>query len=290
MIVLNIRDLQLDDQVDHIATDWQVSRTLAFNDLVIKVTEDHVNLRNIVFDEILDPNIKYYARARALLSTGYTTWGNLDVFTPKTINDLNETLDLPSRIAIPAISTSSSPSDHDATNFTIYATGYSVVGTASHIATTWVIEDLNGNVVWEKLSDPVNKSSIKVTDILLDEDKIYRIRVMFHSNTHDASQPATKTIHVKSYNKIVLNSTLDEFNALTDNKIDILPYEENAELTWEILYYKDGNLFTAYRETTAGNQVLIPASKLIENSSYILKITSNASENSKFIPFTTYAI
>ena len=51
---------------------------------------------------------------------------------------------------------------HDATAFTIVAGGFDVIGNATHKSTSWIIEDIYGNVVWCSLEDELNKESIFV--------------------------------------------------------------------------------------------------------------------------------
>ena len=79
MIILTIKELDLDKGVDHIATDWEVSDTVNFSNIIYKSHQDTQHLRGIIFNVNLEPNKKYYARARVLTSNGYTIWGNLDV-------------------------------------------------------------------------------------------------------------------------------------------------------------------------------------------------------------------
>ncbi|MCI4435216.1 MAG: hypothetical protein JHC33_00170, partial [Ignisphaera sp.] len=238
MVVLRIAEIALDDSVNHLATDWEVSTTQSFNNVILSSIEDHDNITSISFDQVLDPNIKYYARARALLSTGYTIWSNLDVFTPNNIYDLDKNNDLPSRISIPLITTNSDTLNHDATMFTISVTGFSVIGNSTHTATSYYIETLSGDVVWSRLNEHLNKDSILVDDIMLTNNEVYRIKAIFHSSSNDSSQIGTKTIYVKNGGDISLYTDLTNLNVTTDILLKLIPSGTITNVNWEILYLK----------------------------------------------------
>ena len=58
------------------AMDWQVAEDETFRKIVLRSENDTKNLSSIVFTDILDPNIKWHARARALVKdSGWTVWG-----------------------------------------------------------------------------------------------------------------------------------------------------------------------------------------------------------------------
>lgn len=287
MVVLRIKELELDDQTDHLATDWEVSRTISFNDVVLRSLEDYSNKTSIVFNEILDPNIKWYARARALLSTGYTTWGNLDVFTPKNINDLDQNEDMPSRVATPTITTDSNTTNHDSTLFTINATGFSVVGTATHLATSWFIEDINNNIIWSKLNDETNKTSILVNNTLLKSNSIYRIKAIFHSTSNDASQISTLTIKVAGGDEVEVLTYLDGLDYTVDNVITIANVVGLTNVDWEVISLDKNLSEIIWNNNTISNYTILPANKLKDGTRYLFRIKTNISNSWKYIPFFT---
>ena len=168
MVVLRIKSLELDPGVKHIATDWEISDTQNFKHIVARSLEDRINVSSIMFDVTLDPEKKYWARARALLDgRGYTIWGNLDIFVVKTYNDFENTTDLPTPISAPIPKTSSDVRMHEPTLFTLTATGFSIYGNAKHVATSWFIEDLDGQVVWSRMYDTIHKESIIASSVHL---------------------------------------------------------------------------------------------------------------------------
>ena len=290
MVILRILDLELDDQTNHLATDWEVSRTLAFNDVVLRSLEDYDNKTRIVFNEVLDPNIKWYARARALLSTGYTVWGNLDIFIPEVVNDLQLLEDIPSRISTPILTTDSINSKHDSTLFTINVSGFSAVGTASHDSTSYFIEDIFGNIIWSKLYDKINKDNILVDDIILQKNVIYKIRAMFHSTSGDSSQLSTVIVYINGGTEVKLLTYLDGIDNNIDNNLYIKYNSNITNITWEIISIKYNKCDIIWSSDTATTNVIIPANTLNSKEIYLIRIKTNINNSWKYIPFSTIGL
>jgi len=290
MVILRILDLELDDQTNHLATDWEVSRTLAFNDVVLRSLEDYDNKTRIVFNEVLDPNIKWYARARALLSTGYTVWGNLDIFIPEVVNDLQLLEDIPSRISTPILTTDSINSKHDSTLFTINVSGFSAVGTASHDSTSYFIEDIFGNIIWSKLYDKINKDNILVDDIILQKNVIYKIRAMFHSTSGDSSQLSTVIVYINGGTEVKLLTYLDGIDNNIDNNLYIKYNSNITNITWEIISIKYNKYDIIWSSDTATTNVIIPANTLNSKEIYLIRIKTNINNSWKYIPFSTIGL
>ena len=142
MVTLRIVNLDLGPSVTHKATDWDVATDPLFKDIILTSREDDKNLTFISFNETLDPTKKYYARARALLSTGYTAWGNIDVFTPYDINDIEIDIERPSLVTAPIITTNFDPNHHPLALFSINFTGFSTTTSATLESTSVIIKDI----------------------------------------------------------------------------------------------------------------------------------------------------
>lgn len=291
MVILNINELKLDDQQNHIASEYEVADNKAFYKPILASGVDNVNLRGIVFNDILDPNIKYYGRARALLNTGWCEWGNIDVFIPTAIEDLNQIDELPTKVSIPILVTTCDANAHDTTLFNIYATGFSVVGTANHLSTSWFIEELlTGKVIWKRLEDDTNKASIYVNDIILEDDTAYRIRAMFNTNSNDSSQISTRTIKTGTNSLVELSEYLDDITVTIDNELSIGIIDGCTNLEWEVLYCKDNVVSSIWYTTTKDFSVVLPANTLVKSELYILRIKDNVSNLWKYYTFSTQAI
>lgn len=286
MVVLRIKELELDNPEDHIATDWQVSRTLAFNDIVLESIEDHSNITYIKWNDILDPNQKYYARARALLDgKGYTVWGNLDIYETEKVNDLTFTSELPSKVSLPILTSDSPKTSHDAALFTLRATGFTVVGSSTHLKTSWFIEDLEGNVVWSRLDDHINKESITVRDVVLETGHIYRVRAMFISNTNDKSQLATMTIKVADTDDVELLTYLNDLDVTVDNEVKVASLPGITNTDWEIIIVSNNNAETIWTQSVSGVSTTIAANVLERDTNYLLRVKTNVNDQWEHIPF-----
>lgn len=293
MVYIKVIDFDLEDGIDIISTTYEVSTHKLFlpDAIVCSSKDDKVNKTNIIFNDVLDPTIKYYARAKMKLSTGMTIWGNITIFIAKDINEVALDVDLPSRVSIPIITSSGTPDDHPVSLFKIFATGYSVIGDASHDRTSWIIEDSYGKVVWTSLDDKINKVSIEVNDILLEGNKTYRIRALFISTSNDVSQVATKTFVTNNNDYVTLLTSLSDYSIDKDKRL-VIAYDAGlVESDWELYVIKDTfskKIWSKYNNNDNPTNVVVPKHTLQDKLKYVLKIKTNLHDEWKHIPFTTY--
>lgn len=347
MIILDAVSLDLDNKVDHLATTWQVSDDLSFQNIVIESEENYKDKTQIVFSNNLDPNIKYFARARALLSTGWTEWGNVEVFKVKNNTDLQPQDVFPTRVSIPKISTYRmvsetgtgfidtihsmvpdnnnvapeniepsegqrsgsgdeqefntnyevnellhyiNPMEHDLTLFEIWAKGFQVIGNAKHLATSWWIENSQGNIIWAKYIDRVNLTRIMIKDIILKANELYRIKVVFHTNSNDVSQIGTYTIISGGCDNVNLISYLDQVSSNRDLNLKLEYREGIYSVIWEILSLDLGQISSHYLTHTTTIQTVIPKGTLKHNHNYLLRIKTNLQGCYKYYPFITTSV
>ena len=291
MVVIRIGNLELGPGVTHLATDYEVATDLQFNNLIINIKADTVNLTTKVIDTILDPGIDYYCRTKCLLSTGYNYYSNIDKFRPLDIKRVDFDVDMPSALGIPRIISSSSNESHQPTLFTLLAQGFTTVGNATLESTTWLIEDIEGNVVWERVRDENNKTSIDINDIILKNDTVYRIRSIFHSTSGDSSQVGTTTIRTgnNKYTKVL--TTLNNVTASELTSIRLLYKPDITHVEYEIVNLSDGvmNIIDNVVLNTGDIFVYnITPGILKDGKSYVLKVKTNLDTVWNYIPFTTY--
>lgn len=293
MVILRIKQLDLDNDVDHLATDWEVSDTLNFSNIVCKSHEDYQHLRGIIFNVTLDPNKKYYARARALTTNGYTIWGNLDVFTVDNTVELDKNEDLPSNVSIPIIRTKNTdgyldPNSHDTTLFKIEVSGFSVVGNAKLDSTSYWIEDIYGNVMWSSAYNTIFKDEISVQDVILKANSVYRVKAMFHGTNNNSSQISTITIRTNGGSGIEVATFLDHLDSSQPQEIEISTPVQPSKAKWELIsYMSDYSQVIWNKEEVNSNKVLIPANTMLPNTNYLLKVGIEEIPGYKFVPFKT---
>lgn len=291
MIIVKLTGLDIPANVEHYATDYQIATDLLFRNIALESIEDRSNLHTIIYNDILDPGIKYYARARALLSTGYTIWGNIAVFTPKDVNEVELDMDMPSAIGVPVLSSSAKENIHPPTLFSLYAKGFSAIGNTKLESTSWLIEDLNGNVIWKKLYDKTNKEAITISDILLKNNNAYRARVIFNSTSRDSSQVATMTFKVGDNRYCNLITSLNNINVRENNKLRIAFKPGISHTEWEIINITDDIVTSIFRDLGSNDKYLettIPANYLKANQIYIVKMKTNLDEIFSYVQFSTY--
>lgn len=322
---------------EHLATDWEISDSLKFDNILVSSYENYQYKRTIIFSENLDTNIRYYGRARALLTTGYTEWGNVHIFTMRNDSNLKPQDVFPTRVGTPIIKTYRmnldttiddikadnpttpiinsnpwdpngskgndqqfakpgevielleyiDPNNHDLALFEIWADGFEIIGNAKHIATSWWIEDTNGDVIWKSLDDTFNLRKVQVKNILLRKDRVYRIRCMFHTTSNDASQIGSYTIATKSSSYGILSSYLDLVNPALDTEL-LVEFEQGINtVTWEVISFEYGLLSPVWSNTTNSIVSYIPKNTLKYNVNYLLRIKTNLSKSWNYYPFIT---
>lgn len=214
MIVLHINEYELKPGVTHNRTDWQVSRNLAFTDIVIESMYDAVNKTTIIFDVDADPDTTYYARSRMLLNTGYTVWSNVDVFTPTDVTLINFPKDRPCNIATPNLYTNYDVNGHPETSFYVRGSQFASDGKTAHVKTHWVIRDESGNVVFARYDDDTNLTNLFVT-VILPVNKVLTISASYVSSSGDCSEYGSVTIYTSRDDRMVMPFMLDYINIAT---------------------------------------------------------------------------
>lgn len=291
MIILRLLNPHVSKNVKHEATQWQIASDISFRNLIVDTGPDKNMKTSISFNMTLDPNSVWYARARMFLSTGATVWGNVNIFTPHTQDLLDLTNDLPSKISVPQVYTSSNQKSHDVSAFTIHATGFEVVGDATHVSTSWIIEDINSKVIWSSLYNTICKNSIDIASIILKPNSVFRLKVMFHSSSNDTSPIGCYTIRTSDSRDIEVLTYLDVIDITSPLKLRIAKIEGVTNVTWEIYTIVDGISKIAIKTTTEDFSTVIDTNILESDTLCLLKVSTDKKElGSKFIPFRTSSL
>lgn len=282
MVTLRLNNIDPSYNLDWIYTNWEVSTAKNFDrsQIVVSSYEDRVNKQAIFFEVELNPGRKYYARAQIVTNKGAHKWTNLNVWTHKGYSDIDNTRDMPSVISSPHPYTDSNPNNHVPTGFTIKCRDFGCIGDAVHTATSYWIEDIEGNVVWKNLRNTVFLNSILVDDVILDDGKIYRAKAMFHSSSDDTSPIATYTFSVggvtKDGNISKISAVVSKKTAMsnTDAVVHLFPKEGALKIHVRITGYRDQSAFIAMdkeADLTVGDPIItIPRGTVREKEVYIV--------------------
>lgn len=268
MVVLRINNTDLPTGWIHSATDWQVSMSENFSTILVSSMNDSENLTSIVFNNNLELGVKYYGRARMLLNTGFTEWSNIDVFTPKDIDEVALLMDIPSIITTPTLTSNFDLNAHPRKHFTItIENGFNTLGNATHESTSWIIEDNNGKPIWASFDDKVNLLSLNV-NVNLDLNKVYRLHASIKGTNGDSSQYGTISFYVSDSNVFLLNRNIYRHDMTID--IDINHPFIVGLTSLEYMLYKDNEVI--FSNTIGDNFFTIDKDILSTDNIDILKI------------------
>lgn len=293
-------DIPLNDT--HLETRWEISTQEDFAQtakLVDESTTDPLKLTLNVFQINPVPGTKYYGRARLRTEKcGWGDWENMDIIEVGSIEELNAIYILPSRISIPRVNTKKfdpntsnmvllpdelKPEDHPVIDFAICCDGYESLTNAPHVATSWYIEDINKRVIWKSELDKVNLTSIKVLDIVLEHNQVYRARAVFHSSTNDVSDGGCFLFRtckeVNTALRVFLESSiLRRPNNRWNERMEFsLPFDTGVtKFMLTILKYNSYGYETIMRSTVeyTNPNWIIPANTLADDSFYLIKFRS----------------
>lgn len=289
-VVVRVHNILLPDNVTHIATDYEVATDLLFNNIVLSSIRDEVNLTVKIFNDILDPTISYYSRTRCLLSTGYTYYSNVSKFTPKDVERIEFDTDMPTILGIPKITMGGDLTRHPTTMFNVTVSGFTTVGTATHEYTTYVMETLDGVVIWKKEKSS-QLTSIEINDLVLKANTVYRLNVLFHASSGDVSQVGTTTFKTGINKNVNVITNLNELDLDFDNEIRLVKKANTTYVEYHILHVKDGVITSILDKTITTSDMFtlpVPKGTLKLNNKYILKIKTSLDSVYYVNQFTTF--
>lgn len=276
MVVLRINNTDLPTGWTHSATDWQISTSENFSNILVSSMNDSENLTAIVFNNNLELGVNYYGRARMLLNTGFTEWSNIDVFTPKDIDEVTLLMDIPSIITTPTLVSNFDLNSHPSKFFTITIdNGFNTLGNATHESTSWIIEDDTGKPIWASFDDKVNLLSLTV-NVNLELNKVYRIHASIKGTNGDSSQYGTISFYTSDSKDFLLTRYLYR-NDLTIDLDIIHPYIVGLDYLEYVLYK---NEMPAITQSIVDNFFTIDKTELSNDKIDILKIRTEV--NGKF--------
>jgi len=277
MIYLRISDLFLSPPVTHVSTDWQVASDQQFNTIVASSIGDKVNLSAILLDVRLDPAIQYYARSRVLLSTGYTAWSNIDIFTPTNVADSSVNAPVPCLVSLPNISIDGGGAVGLIGSY-INITGVSTTTGASHVSTTYVIETLSGIPVWNVDREMVGKTHMLIPANILQPGTAYRLRVMLHTDSNDTSQVVTETFLTETRTHGLVMNKLADVKPNVDMVIvaSVTPgITATAGALYSIINGVSRLVGTYPGAGVKSNVITIPAASLHPVTKYLLRVNTS---------------
>jgi len=215
MVVLMFKNLDIPEGFTHKASDWQIATDKYFrkDSIVAESKNDTKHLTSILFDVDLDPDKKYYARARVIMDYGPSDWSDIDIVRTEDLDKIDLDIDIPSVVAKPDVDVDFPYDQVPPTFFRIKTSPMSTNSNAKHMATDYIITDLLGNVMYMEPNNTSDLMSHLVSNIMLPDDNFYLIKASHISSSGDISPLGQKLIYVPGNNVVKVKSRLTSDNA-----------------------------------------------------------------------------
>jgi len=215
MVVLMFKNLDIPEGFTHKASDWQIATDKYFrkDSIVAESKNDTKHLTSILFDVDLDPDKKYYARARVIMNYGPSDWSDIDIVRTEDLDKIDLDMDIPSVVAKPEVSIDFPFDQVPPTFFKIKTSPISTNSNGRHMATDYIITDLSGNVMYMEPNNTLDLTSHLVSSIMLPEDNFYLLKASHISSSGDISPLGQKLIYVPGNKIIKVKSDLTSSDA-----------------------------------------------------------------------------
>jgi hypothetical protein len=185
------------------SVDWQIAKgkpIFTADYIVFESLDDEVNLEFIDTELEIESGVQYYSRSRDKKQyAGYTEWSDISEIKIYDLDKNRIEIDMPSSVNMPTIV--SNVDRKNATNgmFGFNISGFSVLGGATHKCTNYILEDINGNVIFTRFKSQDRLEELLVNELFLQPNSVYRLRVSFEATNNDVTPMATYTLKTADY-------------------------------------------------------------------------------------------
>lgn len=265
----------------HTATSWQISRVPDFtitSQYIAESLNDTTNLLEYRPGIELADNVSVYARIKYHFSNGSSS--NWSKIIP--INTSQRGIKMSGTVIVtPRVSVEFKYNGINFSNLKISTSDYKLYsGAGDHVATDWILEDIDGKVLWSRLGDNRNLTEITIDSSFIVANGIYIIKAVHHSSVNTESL----------YGKAILNTNVSKnssFNvelvgelvAGRDAYFKLWLYVRNQESTDIII--KDVNGVTVVNGLgLAGNTFNVDTSNLLPYNKYTILARIRLADNS----------
>lgn len=278
MVLLMIKNpaLPADYTIENVS--WWLSETLEFRpgDILRESIEDPVNKLSIQFDIDLEIGKKYYAKCRVVYNKGFSNDSNINIFIARDLNEIDLDIVAPTKISRPTIEILPDVKSKPLGMLTFKGGEFLSKFNVGHESSTYILEDINGKVIWSKPEDSTNLTEIKLP-IGLEPNSAYRLLLAYTGKNHNTSQFAIKTFTTGD-NEIKLKGSLDSVPAQVDltvqtNLTDVGLVSATYRLYAEGIFLVDTKTILASSGDDLDTYV-IPANLLDADVNYNIHVTT----------------
>ena len=243
--------------------------------------EDEVNLTSVTIPRgNLQVSSNYEIKVRYKGRTyGWSDWGRANFTTAATFT----------YIRTPSITVENEPNnvlEDPILNANEFEVVTDVGEQDEHVSTSWRIETLDGDTVWEKLQDPKNLRSAKVPHGHLKPNTQYRVKCKYFGKIYESAWGVKEVTTGAEFSRIAMPEltvtgapdNIPDTPTLKGTAFTILPTNRDTDThvssTWEIWNEHDNvKLWSAEETGEHKTSITVPGEILKENGSYIFKLT-----------------
>ncbi len=205
----------------HESTTWQISRTIAFDDLLDEIVKTE-EFKNVYFSPVnlLPDEVGYVRCKRFFDDETETDWlprllirGYIDPTSGDQMS-LN-------KVEPPIISVSENITDNDSEVFTINSSGIRT-NHSHHKSTTWIIKDENDEIIFKRMNDETNKTSMEVNKNTINLSNYNYIKIFVsHENSDNGISKFSKIDKYVGNYGFVVNEDLSNVDSSEPLEITI---------------------------------------------------------------------
>lgn len=267
-MVLTALDVILPNGYVHLSTTWEVAEDPDFINKIVDIQEDTNNLTTIEINKTLVAGRTYYSRARFQYNTGFSEYAETKITIAENVVSRSSGIDMPAIINVPVVYTVYDGNNHPDSMFSIRTSDYLSRGNSRHLATTWILENSDGGVIYYNEAD---RSSLKeiTLDFSLPRNELYVMKVMHHGTNRDVSSTGAVSFYV-SDSEIELLTDLDY--ATPEEDLELLIRYADIYTTIEYKLYENDEMVMDY--TTNQLSAIVDNSLLSPNNRYMIEITA----------------
>jgi len=259
---------------NHISTDWIIYRE-SDNEIIFSSLKDNNNLTSIQIPiNTLQPNVNYYVSVRYYGTNGFSS----NAVSNFRVSDVI--------ISEPVLTIEGEPLNVS-TGPKILSSPFNVEkGIDEHKYTNWVIEDTNGNNVYNNIKDSVNLTSLDIPIGTLEPNKQYILKVNY------IGQSAVSSTAIKTFttsNVIIAlpyltiegepDNVSESPTITTSSFTTISGSDKHYSTDWIITNNIGLEVWSSLNDTNNLNNIKIPYNILENDTEYILKVRHRGINN-----------
>ena len=261
----------------HEETEWYLATSPTFDPttIVVESLNNTVDLTSISLDYDMLPGVKYYAKARIICNKSIFE-SDVSIIEASDFIKIAFEHPIPSVVTKPTLTIDKPNEDVPASLFRVTTTSLSTTSNATLESTSYIIEELDGTPVYSKLESKDNLLTKLFDDVILEDNKVYILKVTHNSSSNDSSEFAEEILVVKDVSEIVVSSNLTNVDVGNGFNLIVDPINNFNHMNVEVMATGMGDAERVYGPVSVyGLTSIIPNSIFtsVNTNKFILKVT-----------------